>query len=297
MTELSLEKCNLCPRNCNIDRTRGEKGFCHSSDKIFVAKRMLHKWEEPPISGKKGAGTVFFSGCNLKCRYCQNYSISRNEYGREYDTASLSELFLEIQNMGAETLDLVTPTHYALQIKNALERIQNKLNIPVVWNSGGYEKKETVESLSGLVDVYLPDAKYFSSTLSKNFSAAENYFDCFSKAVVEMYNQVGEYKENENGTAEKGVIIRHMVLPSHREDSIALLHKISEILPTDKIRLSLMCQYTPYNNDDTYQELNRRLTTFEYNKVVDTAEKLGYIGFTQERTAAKEEYTPDFSEF
>lgn len=293
----SLEKCDICPRECGANRNSGEKGFCSAGKDVYVSKVMLHKWEEPCISGRNGAGTVFFSGCSLKCRFCQNEEISRKEYGRRFDEDSLADLFLDLRDKGAENIELVTPTHYTLQIRNALIKVKDELNIPVIWNSGGYEKKETLKYLKGLVDVYLPDVKYFDKKLSLDFSCAENYFEYASEAVCEMFDQVGEFCTDKRGIAQKGLMIRHLVLPSHKDDSLKILEELGKLLPKEKIRISIMSQYTPYSHDEKFKELNRKLTTYEYMKVVGYAEKLGFDGYIQDRTSSKKEYTPDFSSF
>ena len=286
--------CSLCPRDCHVDRSK-KVGFCKSSDKLKVARAALHYWEEPCISGTNGSGTVFFSGCNLNCCFCQNYNISNDCFGKEISVDRLGEIFLELQDKGANNINLVTAVQYVPSIIEALDKVKHKLHIPVVYNNGGYESVETLEPLKDYVDIYLPDIKYFDSEISKKYSRAEDYFEKASKAVIKMIDNVGELKFNEKGIMQRGVIVRHMVLPSHYKDSIKILNWITDNLPKDKFLVSLMSQYTPFYKAEKYPEINRRVTTFEYNKVVDEALKLGLDkGYLQEKTSAKEEYTPPF---
>ena len=293
MTEL-YKRCSLCPRVCQVDRSKTD-GFCKSSDKIKVARAALHYWEEPCISGMDGSGTVFFSGCNLNCVFCQNYNISNDCFGKEISVDRLGEIFIELQDKGANNINLVTAVQYVPSIIEALDKVKHKLNIPVVYNSGGYESVETLELLKDYVDIYLPDIKYFDSEISKKYSRAEDYFKRATEAVLSMIDNAGELKFNEKGIMQRGVIVRHMVLPSHYKDSIKILNWINENLPKDKFLISLMSQYTPFYKAEKYPEINRRVTTFEYNKVVDEALKLGLDkGYLQEKTSAKEEYTPPF---
>ncbi len=288
-----MDNCVLCPRKCNIDRSNSQ-GFCGSDNVIKVAKTMLHKWEEPCISGRNGSGAVFFSGCTLKCVYCQNKEISRKAVGTEVTVSDLADTFLSLQQMGAHNINLVTPTHYTRQIISALDMVKHKLDIPIVYNTSGYEKVETLNMLSGYVDIYLPDFKYFDSGISSKYSKAPDYFDYAIKAIEEMYSQVGKYTEDENGMLKKGMIIRHLVLPSCRHDSVKLLGEIKKIIPIEDIRLSLMSQFTPDFVDDEYSELKRRITTFEYNYVLDKAIEMGYQGFFQQKDSASAKYTPEF---
>lgn len=255
---------------------------------------MLHHWEEPCISGKNGSGAIFFSGCTLKCVYCQNREISRSQTGKKYTPSELSELFVELQEMGAHNINLVTPTHYADKLVEALDIARPKLNIPIVYNTSGYEKLETLKMLSGYIDVYLPDFKYFDSDISNKYSKAPDYFSYALNAVQEMYHQVGEYQEDENGILKKGLIIRHLVLPKGRHDSVKILEEIKKALPIDNIRLSLMSQYTPTFADKDYPELQRKITSFEYDYVLNYAIELGYKGFFQQKDSASSRYTPDF---
>ena len=289
------ENCSLCPRNCHIDRT-SSFGFCQSSSQIKAARAALHHWEEPCISGTRGSGAIFFSGCILRCCFCQNYRISSETYGKEISEQKLAQIFLELQNQGAHNINLVTATQYLPSILNALDRIKDKLNIPVVYNSSGYEKPETIRLLKDYVDIYLPDLKYFSSKLSQKYSKAEDYFKVASNAVRLMIEQTGKPVFDSDGILQKGVIIRHLVLPNCRKDSITLLHWIKETLPDKSYLISLLSQYTPFYKSHEYPELNRRITTYEYESVLKEAISLGLVeGFMQEKSSAKEEYTPPFN--
>jgi putative pyruvate formate lyase activating enzyme len=286
--------CNLCPRECGVDRL-ANLGFCECDSQIKVARAALHFWEEPCISGSKGSGTVFFSGCTLRCCYCQNFRISSEGFGKEISAQRLAEIFLELQEKGAHNINLVTPTQYLVQVLYALDIVKSKLHIPVVYNCGGYELLETIRALKGYVDIFLPDLKYFSSELSLKYSKADDYFEVASAAIKEMISQIDTLDFDNNGIMQKGVIIRHLVIPGARKDSFKILNWISENLPKDKYLLSLMSQYTPAYKSSEYKELNRRITTFEYKSVVEEAIRLGLSnGFMQERSSAKEEYTPPF---
>jgi len=288
-----LKKCTLCPRECRADRETSQ-GFCGGGLLPRAAKAYLHMWEEPCISGTKGSGTVFFSGCSLKCCFCQNYRISAESFGKEISIERLSEIFLELQYKGAHNINLVSPTHYVPQIIAALDMCRDKLHIPVAYNCGGYEKAETIEMLRGYVDIFMPDMKYYSSELSEKYSAAPDYFEYASKAIAKMTEIAGKPVLDENGIMQRGVIIRHMVLPTHRRDSEAVLKKLYELYGTDSFLLSLMSQYTPFYKSCEHKEINRRISTYEYEKVSQLAQELGFNGFMQERSSAKEEYTPDF---
>ncbi|MCM1578588.1 MAG: radical SAM protein [Ruminococcus sp.] len=289
-----LKACRLCPRECGADRTKG-KGFCGAGEKIQAAKAYLHRWEEPCISGTRGSGTVFFSGCGLKCVYCQNYRISAGNFGREITEERLAEIFLELQEQGAHNINLVTAAQYVPHIINALEICGNRLNIPVVYNSGGYEKLDTLEMLRGRVSIFIPDMKYMSREAAEKYSAAADYFDIASAAVKKMIEIAGKPLFDENGIMQRGVIIRHMVLPGGYKDSLSLIDWVGENLPRDGFLLSLMSQYTPYMTfPHDFKELNRRVSTFEYEKVADKVRQPGFEGYMQERSSAKEEYTPEF---
>lgn len=287
------EKCNLCPRRCNVDR-EVQSGYCGvsgASGKVKVAKAMLHFGEEPPISGKRGSGAVFFSGCNMRCVFCQNFKISHGGFGKEITVERLSEIFLELQDKGANNINLVTATHYAEQAARAIEITKPRLKIPVVFNCGGYESTETLKRLEGLADVYLPDVKYFDEALALRYSGARGYFEAAYNAVKEMVRQT-ERCVIEDGLIKKGVIIRHLVLPSCYKDSIRLLQGLAEF--KDSVLISLMRQYYPCGKAEEYPEINRKLTTFEYNKVLEECERLGFDGFVQEKGSACGDMTPVF---
>lgn len=284
--------CTLCPRECGADRT-GTAGICGSDYRIRAAKAQLHYWEEPCISGENGSGAVFFSGCTLKCCFCQNHGISHGNSGREITVERLGEIFLELQKKGAHNINLVNPTHYVPQIIDALEKVRDKLKIPVVYNSGGYEKAGTLRMLEGYVDIYLPDFKYVSREISGRYSKAADYVIHAENALKEMHRQQPE-PVWENGLLKKGLVIRHLILPGCRHDSIAAVNRLAEILPRESFLLSLMSQFTPNSGCEEYPEINRRITTFEYKSVLKEVQRLGLDGYSQERTSAKSAYTPDF---
>ncbi len=288
-----MKECRLCPRNCGADRTKST-GFCGVGEKIKVARAMLHQWEEPPISGEKGSGAIFFSGCNLKCCFCQNKTISKEHLGKEITEKELAELFLKLQDMGAENINLVTAGHYVPQVIEALKIAKPKLNIPVVYNTSSYEKSETLKMLEGYVDVYLPDLKYVSSEMGQKYSHAPDYFSVASKAVKEMKRQVGDNVYDDRGMLKKGIIIRHLIMPGGYKDSIDVLKYISENYDTEKILVSIMSQYTPQGISE-YKELNRKLFTMECQKVMDCADKFKINGFMQDKESAKSEFTPEFT--
>lgn len=295
MNLLDFSNCRLCPRNCGCDR-KNSTGFCGCSDKLRAARAALHHWEEPCISGTHGSGTVFFSGCTLQCCFCQNFSISIEHYGKDITPRRLGDIFLSLQNQGAHNINLVTPTQYLPWILPALELVRDELKIPVVYNCGGYEKTETIRLLKDYVDIWLPDLKYFDSALSARYSRASDYFSAASEAILQMVRQTGKPVLDTSGLMKKGVIIRHMVLPGQRKDSIRLLRWISENLTPGTYLLSLLSQFTPFYKSSSYPEINRRITTFEYESVVEEAIRLGLTqGFMQEKSSAKEEYTPPFN--
>lgn len=291
--EYDFTSCTLCPRECGADRTRGT-GFCGGGIAVRAAKAYLHMWEEPCLSGTRGAGTVFFSGCNLKCLYCQNYKISADNFGTEISTDRLAKIFLELQCQGAHCIDLVSPTHFVPQIISALDMAKDKLHIPVVYNCGGYENVDTLKMLEGYIDVYLPDLKYMDSSASEKYSGAADYFEYASKAISEMCRQTGECCFNDEGIMQKGVIVRHMILPGMRRDSLAIMEWLANNLPRDSFKLSLMSQYTPCYKSSEFKEINRRLSTFEYEYVLDSAIGLGLDGYMQDKSSADSGFTPDF---
>ena len=290
------EQCNQCPRQCGISR-KNELGFCGVPEQPKVAKVCLHMWEEPCISGDRGSGAVFFSGCNLKCIYCQNFDISQYNHGKLISNERLQEIFVELINKGAHNINLVNPSHYAGAIRQALISLkqQGQLTVPVVYNTNSYETINTLKALEGLVDVYLPDMKYFSEETARRYSRAQDYPQVSQKAVIEMYNQVGSPLLSETGIIQRGVIIRHLILPGHVKESMKVLDWISENLPKS-VYVSLMSQYTPFYAADKYPEINRPITRSEYERVVNHLYKLGLQeGYIQERQSADIQYIPDFN--
>lgn len=288
------KNCSLCPRECHADR-RVRKGFCQCGDQVKAARAALHFWEEPCISGTRGSGAVFFSGCTLRCCFCQNHQISWDVYGQEISIAALADIFLRLQDQGAHNINLVTGTQFVPSILSALDLVRDKLHIPVVYNCGGYEKPETLELLKDYIDIYLPDLKYLSPEKSLRYSKAEDYFSVASQAVSLMIQQKGKPVFDQDGILQKGVIIRHMVLPGSYKDSLSLLSWMKETLPEKSFLLSLLSQYTPFHQSASYPEINRRLTTYEYTMVLEKAIALGLTdGYMQEKSSAKEEYTPSF---
>ena len=292
---LDITNCNLCPRRCGVNRTK-RVGFCGAGEKVRIALVSLHQWEEPCLVGAKGAGTVFFSYCNLRCVYCQNHAISHGGQGVEVTTERLAEIFLEQQARGAATLDLVTPTHYVPQIIAALDIAKARgLTLPVVYNSSAYENVETIEALRGYVDIYLPDMKYMSAASGKEYSAAADYFAAASAAITRMVEQVGPVQFAADGQLRRGVLVRHMVLPGHRHESMDIVKWLWETFGKT-VQVSLMNQYTPMYKAAEHKPLNRRLTTFEYDSVVDYALQLGMENaYIQERRSASAEFVPDFN--
>ena len=277
-----------------MDRSR-ELGVCRASDDFEVAQAQLHHWEEPPISGTRGSGAIFFSHCNLRCRFCQNHDISQLGHGRKVAPERLLAIMLELEQQGAHNINLVSPTHYSEQLLPVLELASARLRVPVVWNSNGYEKAETIHRLEGLVKVYLPDLKYFSDELARACSSAPDYFEHASKAITEMKRQVGNDRYDEHAIIEKGLIIRHLVLPGHTDDSIRILDWVAGNLGTD-VRISLMAQYCPTHRAADLPGMNRRLRPDEYDEVREHFEELGFDdGFAQELSSASREYTPDFN--
>lgn len=286
--------CTLCPRRCKADRTR-RAGVCGAADQLMVARAALHHWEEPCISGTQGSGTVFFSGCSLKCCYCQNYKISQEGLGKAIDAARLAQIFLELQQKGAHNINLVTATQWLPWVLEALAQARAQgLTLPIVYNTGGYETLETVQLLDGVVDVWLADVKYVSPELSARYSAAPDYFEVCSRAVRRMIRQTGAPRFDENGLLQKGVILRHLALPGALADSKAVLDFMAS-LPTGSFLPSLMSQYTPFHEATQMKPLDRRISTWEYRQMVNYAVDLGLSeGYMQQKSSAKEEYTPPF---
>ncbi|MBQ4322585.1 MAG: radical SAM protein [Clostridia bacterium] len=290
---MDIHTCTLCPRKCRADRTLGV-GICGGSDTVRIARAALHFGEEPCISGTKGSGTVFFSGCALQCRFCQNHKISKDNFGTEVSVKRLAELFLELQDKGAHNINLVTPSHYAPWIADALRIAKPNLSIPIVCNCSGYESDEILDTFADLIDIYLPDLKYFSSEKSLRYSNTSDYFDVASKALQRMYAQVGPCEFTSDGLMKKGMLIRHLVLPEGKRDSITLLKWISKTFPPENIRISLMRQYAPCGDLKECPELNRKLFSIEYNTVVRQANSLGMQGFIQGKGCDNFAMTPNF---
>lgn len=284
-----LEKCTLCPRNCAVNRYK-TTGVCGASNKIKVAYYSLHQWEEPIISGVNGSGTIFFSHCNLKCLYCQNKKISTGGYGKEIDNNHLIDIMLELQNKGAHNINFVTPTHYVPQIIECLKNI--KLDIPIVYNTSSYENVETIKMLNGYIDIYLADLKYYDNELGEKYSNCKDYFKYATLAIDEMFKQVGKFKIKEN-LIKKGLVVRVLVLPGHVDDAIKIIDYLYNKYG-DNIIISIMNQYTPLENLK-YENLNRKITNEEYDKVVDYAIKLGInYAFIQDGETQDESFIPEF---
>lgn len=290
-------KCNICPRRCGADRENGSLGFCGASNKIRIARAALHFWEEPCLSGKNGAGTVFFSHCNMKCVYCQNYRISTRGAGHEVSIGELAEIFLDLQSRGANNIDLVTPTHYALDIAEAVKKAKDSgLHIPVLYNCGGYESVETLKRLEGLIDIYMPDMKYYRDKYAVKYSSAPRYFETACAALEEMYRQTGAFVLDENGIMQSGVIVRHMMLPGLMLDTKKIMDYLFDTYGNN-IYISLMSQYTPLKNVERFPELNRKIDMKKYNSIVDYCMNRGMENvFIQEGSAAKESFIPCFEE-
>ena len=289
-----LEKCEICPHNCKVNREQGQIGRCRSNDKIKIALVSTHEYEEPCISGKNGSGTVFFSNCNLNCMYCQNYEISQLGKGREITIEELADIFLKQQAKGVNNINLVTPTMYAYHIIEAIKIARkNGLNLPIIYNTNGYEKAETIKALDGYIDVYLPDLKYYSDLLSKKYSNVDKYFEIATKAIKEMYKQVGQAIFNEEGIIQKGVIIRHLVLPNHLQNTKHILKWIKENL--SDIYVSIMAQYFPTYKAKGDSLIGRKLTQKEYKEIENFLYTLDLQnGYIQELGEHEEEYVPEW---
>ena len=285
-----LDKCNLCPNNCNANRL-ASYGKCKVGKLPIVAKAYLHKFEEPILSGINGSGTVFFSGCTLSCVFCQNYTLSHDNFGKEITAHRLSEIFMELEHKGATNINLVTATPHVYSIIEALNIYRP--NIPIVYNSSGYENISTLKLLNGYIDIYLPDFKYYDNALAEKFSGCKNYLQIVVPAINEMINQVGK-PIIEDGIMKKGVIIRHLVLPTHTNDSIKVMDEISKNFK-DNVLVSLLGQYTPITNDNKYTELNHKITKLEYKRVLNYMQKIGLTnGFYQDLDSSSEIYIPNF---
>ncbi|HBF38973.1 MAG TPA: radical SAM protein, partial [Firmicutes bacterium] len=274
--EKQMSSCELCPRNCHVDRNKNVSGFCGAGIRPKIARIALHHWEEPPISGERGSGAIFFSNCNLKCCFCQNYTISQENFGREISIDELAEKFLYLQYSGAHNINLVTPSHFVPQIALAIRiaRLMG-LKIPIVYNTSAYEKVETLRLLEGLIDVYLPDLKCVSPEVGRQYYGAPNYFAFASSAILEMIRQVGPVVLDDEGIIRSGVIVRHLIVPNGVPDSIRCLEWAKEYLPQG-VYISLMAQYIPFYHAVKHPEINRRLTNEEYQAVVDKMSELEF---------------------
>ena len=292
MIEL-LQKCEICPHKCKIDRTKNQVGRCKSKDTVKVALASIHNFEEPCISGRNGSGTVFFSNCNLSCEFCQNYEISQQGLGKEISIERLAEIFIEQQSRGADNINLVSPTSYAVQIIEAIKIAKNNgLKIPIIYNTNGYENIETLKLLEGYIDIYLPDLKYAENDLAKKYSKIENYFEIATSAIKEMYRQVGKNEYDENGIIKAGIIIRHLILPNHTENSKKVLKWIPENMPKN-ITVSVMAQYFPTYKAKEIKDINRKITKYEYQKIENYLYSLDLEnGYIQEMGNNEEIYVP-----
>lgn len=291
-----MESCRLCPRNCGVNRREGEIGVCGvSGTGILGARAALHMWEEPCISGETGSGTVFFSGCPLRCVYCQNYQIARAQIGKPITVERLSEIFLELQEKHAANINLVTPTHYTPEIIRAIQEARkNGLQLPIVYNCGGYEKVETLKTLEGIVDIYLTDFKYMETEIAARYSKAPDYPEVAKAALAEMVGQQQKAVFGENGMMRKGVIVRHLLLPAHLKNAKAVVKYVYEMYG-DQVYVSLMNQYTPLSQVENFPEINRKVTKWEYEQLIDYAVSIGVEnGFIQEGKTASESFIPMF---
>lgn len=286
------ECCTLCKRLCKVNRITST-GYCGETAIMRLGKVMLHHFEEPPISGTNGSGAIFFSGCALKCCYCQNSDISICGKGKEITQERLAEIMLSLQSEGAHNINLVTASHFVPTVANVLETIKPMLTIPVIYNCSGYETVETLKLFKNLVDIYIPDLKYKSVQLATNYSTAPDYFVTATAAIRYMHQVVG-VPQIEDGLLKSGVIIRHLILPKSHKDSIEVIDWIADTFAPEQVMVSLMSQYTPHNESKQYPHLNRRIYSYEYNKVLEHLQQRGLKGFMQQRSSAKSEYTPTF---
>lgn len=284
--------CNLCPRNCGALRTEAVgEGICRMPSVPVLARAALHQWEEPPVSGTRGSGTIFFSGCSLKCAFCQNEQISRDCFGKPVTMDRLREICLELIGQGAHNINLVNPTHYAHVIAQLL---QEPLPVPVVWNTGGYDKVETLRAVEGKIDIYLPDLKYMEADPAGRYSNAPDYPEVAKAAILEMFRQTGPCRFGEDGLLKKGVIIRHLVLPGQLEAAKEVMDWVKDTFAPGEVLFSLMSQYIPYGHASDYPEINRPLRRGEARKAEEYMALLGLEGFTQEQASASEQYIPPF---
>lgn len=290
-----LKRCSLCPKQCNVNRLEGQKGKCKASDKVQVALVSLHQFEEPCISGENGSGTIFFSHCNFQCIFCQNYEISQQGIGEEITIERLANLFLRQQERGANNINLVTPVMYVYHIIEAIKIARSQgLHIPIIYNSNGYETMETLQLLEGYIDVYLPDLKYYQDSLAKKYSGVDEYFSIATRAIQEMDRQVGRPVFNEQGIIQRGMIIRHLILPNYIENTKHILKWIKQNMPQDTY-VSIMAQYFPTYQAKQTEKLNRKITKKEYKKVEDYLYLLDIKnGYMQDLGKHEEEYVPKF---
>ena len=295
-TESFMKECRVCPRNCGVDRLSDQKGFCRAGAEIILARAALHMWEEPCISGKEGSGAAFFSGCSLGCKFCQNGQISRGQTGKKVTADRLADIFLELQQQKANNINLVTAGHFLPQVAEAIEKSRNRgLQIPVVYNSSGYEKSEMLKLLEGLVDIYLPDFKYMDPELAEKYSYARDYPEVAREALKEMVRQTGTPEFDRQGIMKKGVIVRHLLLPGHVKDSRRVLEYLLSTYGKE-IYISLMNQYTPMPAMKDDPRLSRKVTDREYQRLIDYGIQLGLEnGFIQEGETAKESFIPEFN--
>ena len=292
----NLERCNICPHKCQVNRIKGQVGRCKSGNKVKIALYSIHNFEEPCISGKNGSGTIFFSNCNLNCVFCQNYEISQLGQGKEFEINGLADIMIKEQEKGVENINLVTPTSYIIQIAESIKIAKGKgLKIPIVYNTNSYENIESLKLLDGLVDIYLPDLKYYYNKLGKRYSNVENYFEIATNAILEMYRQVGNVQIDSNGILQKGVVIRHLVLPNHIENSKKVLKWIKENLD-NKVFVSIMAQYFPTYKAKDIEKINRKLTKKEYQEIIEYVDSIGLDnGYVQELGEHEEEYVPKWN--
>ena len=292
-----MSVCNLCPRACKIDRkesleSEGALGYCQSAMRPVISRAALHHWEEPCIAGTRGAGTVFFAGCNLSCVYCQNYEISERRKGSEVSVERLREIYFELIAQGAHNIDLVTPTHYTHAV---FQSLRDPLPVPVVYNCGGYESVHTVAFLRKKVQCWLPDLKYYDSKAAKRYSDAPDYFEKATAAIEQMFRQTGPYEMDENGILQKGVLIRHLILPGQVENTKRILEYVAETFEPGDVLFSLMRQYTPYGRAAEFPEINRKITDEEYEECESYMEELGIIdGYVQQKESSDKAFIPAF---
>lgn len=291
-----LKECRLCPHECKVNRIEEKVGRCKAGSKIKIALASLHYYEEPCISGENGSGTVFFTGCNMNCKFCQNYKVSQELLGKEISIEDLAEEFLKLQDLKANNINLVTGVIYVPQIIEAIKIAKEKgLKIPIVYNTSGYEKVETIKLLNGYIDIYLPDLKYYYNELAKDLSGVSNYFNMATEVIEEMYNQVGNPVFDENGLLKKGLIIRHLVLPNHIRNSKMVLKWIKKNISNDVI-VSIMSQYFPTYKAEETDDINRKLTLEEYKEIENYVYELELNGYMQDLEDNEEQYVPDFKD-